>query len=167
MELSIVSPVYNAENSLNELVHQTIDVANELNLDFEIILVNDSSLDNSWSIIEELTKKYSNVKGINLSRNFGQHYAITAGLDYSKGNWVVVMDCDLQDEPREIINFYLKAQDGYDVVLGQRINRQDKFSKRLFSMIFYRSLGYLTGTKQDETIANFGIYNRKVIDAIC
>ncbi|MBP7511247.1 MAG: glycosyltransferase family 2 protein, partial [Bacteroidia bacterium] len=104
--------------------------------------------------------------GIRLSRNFGQHHAITAGLDKSKGNWVVVMDCDLQDQPEEIAKLYAKAKEGYDIVFARRAQRQDTFFKRFTSQLFYKGFAYLSGIPQDGTIGNFGIYNRKVIDAI-
>lgn len=162
--LSIVSPVYRAENVLAELVSRIKSAISEE--EFEIILVDDYSPDNSWSEIERLATMHPEIKGIKLSRNFGQHYAITAGLDATKGDWVVVMDCDLQDRPEEIPNLLGKAQQGYDVVLARRVNRQDSFFKRLSSKVFYRTLAWLTGSKQDESIANFGIYHRKVIREI-
>ncbi len=113
-----------------------------------------------------LCAKDSRVKGINLSRNFGQHYAITAGLDYAKGDWVVVMDCDLQDRPEEIIKLYNKALDGYDIVFGRRAERQDSFFKQLGSKAFNKVLEYFTETKHDNSIANFGIYAQKVVETI-
>lgn len=162
--LSIVSPVYRAEDVLTELVARIKTAISEE--EFEIILVDDYSPDNSWSEIERLATIHPEIKGIKLSRNFGQHYAITAGLDATKGDWVVVMDCDLQDRPEEIPNLLGKAQQGYDVVLARRVNRQDSFFKRLSSKVFYRTLAWLTGSMQDESIANFGIYHRKVIREI-
>ena len=164
--ISVVSPVYQAEKIVQELVVQLHKNLRELTGDYEIILVNDASPDDSWSAIAAESIKDKRVKGINLSRNFGQHYAITAGLSFAKGDWVVVMDCDLQDRPDEIPNLYRKAQEGYDSVFAQRFERQDKFLKRFFSKMFYSLFSYLTDTKQDPTVANFGIYNRKVIDAI-
>jgi glycosyltransferase involved in cell wall biosynthesis len=164
LKLSIISPVYRAENILAELIAR-IKTAMPVVL-YEIILVDDYSPDNSWTEIERLASIHPEIKGIKLSRNFGQHYAITAGLDAAKGEWVVVMDCDLQDKPEEIPNLLAKAQEGYDVVLARRANRQDNFFKRLSSRIFYRTLAWLTGSEQDETIGNFGIYHRKVIDQI-
>ncbi|REG91503.1 dolichol-phosphate mannosyltransferase [Algoriphagus antarcticus] len=134
--------------------------------DFEIILVDDYSPDTSWLEIERLSSVHPEITGIKLSRNFGQHYAITAGLDAAKGEWVVVMDCDLQDRPEEIPNLLAKAKQGFDVVLARRANRQDGLFKRLSSKLFYRTLAWLTGSKQDESIANFGIYHRKVIQEI-
>jgi dolichol-phosphate mannosyltransferase len=164
--ISIVSPVYNAETILEELVLRIEVCVKQITSDFEIILVEDCGPDGSWQKIVKLSENKPHLKGIKLSRNFGQHYAITCGLDYALGEWVVVMDCDLQDQPEEINNLYNKAKEGYDIVLARRAERKDTFFKKLFSKIFYRSLGYLTGTEQDETVANFGIYNKKVIAAL-
>ena len=118
IKLSIVSPVYRGEKMVSELVRRIVQNVETITSDYEIILVNDASPDNSWSEIVKECSKNVKVKGINLSRNFGQHYAITAGLNYAKGEWVVVMDCDLQDRPEEIPNLYKKAQEGYEVVLA-------------------------------------------------
>lgn len=166
MKLSIVSPVYRAELVLDELVQR---ISANIPVDFssyEIILVDDFSPDNSWEKIVEISKKNTNVKGFKLSRNFGQHYAITAGLNQVSGDYIVVLDCDLQDQPEEIGKLYNKAKEGFDVVLARRYNRQDSFFKKAFSKIFYKTLGYLTGSKQDETVANFGIYSKKVINQV-
>lgn len=166
MHISIISPVYRAELILDELVKRIENSVKNITTDFEIILVEDAGPDNSWKVIEKLAAKNPRIKGIKLSRNFGQHYAITAGLDQAKGDWVVVMDCDLQDRPEEIPTLYAKAQEGFDVVLARRANRQDGFLKRLSSKLFYRTLAWLTGSHQDETIANFGIYSKAVITQI-
>ncbi len=166
MDLSIISPIYKGEKMLDELVSRILATVCTITEDYEIILVNDQSPDRSWPVIERICKTYNRVKGINLSRNFGQHYAITAGLSQSKGDWVVVMDCDLQDTPEEIKNLYAKAQEGYDSVFAQRVERKDKFLKRLSSIVFYKVFSFLTDSKQDETVANFGIYHRKVVNAI-
>lgn len=166
VHLSIVSPVYRAEKIVPELVKQIKESVLTITDDFEIILVNDCSPDNSWEKIEYECAQDLRVKGVNLSRNFGQHYAITAGLNYTKGEWVVVMDCDLQDRPDEIPNLYKKAQEGWDSVFAQRTVRNDSFVKRFMSKSFYSLFSYLTETKQDPSVANFGIYNRCVVDAI-
>lgn len=166
MKLSIISPVYNAENILDELVKRVVTEVSKITQDFELILVEDGSPDNVWEKIEMRCQIDKRVKGIKLSRNFGQHYAITAGLDFASGDWIVVMDCDLQDQPEEIIRLLKKAQEGFDVVLAQRENRQDSFLKKTYSKFFYRTLGYLTGSEQDESVANFGVYSHKVISEI-
>lgn len=164
--LSIVSPVYRGEKMTEELVRRISESVSPITEHYEIILVNDASPDNSWNVIRAECEKDSRVKGINLSRNFGQHYAITAGLSYAKGEWVVVMDCDLQDRPEEIPNLYNKAIEGYDSVFAQRINRSDSWLKRMSSKLFYKFFSYMTETRQDASVANFGIYNRKVIESI-
>jgi polyisoprenyl-phosphate glycosyltransferase len=166
IHVSVVSPVYRAGNIVSELVKQVKEQLSPITEDFEIILINDASPDHSWSEIEKETAKDKRVKGLNLSRNFGQHYAITAGLNFAKGEWIVVMDCDLQDRPDEIPNLYHKALEGYDSVFAQRTERNDTLFKKLFSKLFYKLFSYLTDTKQDATVANFGIYRRCVIDAI-
>jgi len=166
VKLSIVSPIYGCKECLPELYERLVASISSITPSFEIILVNDACPQNSWESIVSLCEKDSRVKGINLSRNFGQHYAISAGLDYAKGEWVVVMDCDLQDQPEEIVKFYAKAMEGYDIVFGQRIERQDSFLKKLGSQAFNKVLEYFTDTKQDNSLANFGIYARKVIDTI-
>lgn len=163
---SVVSPVYRAEKILPKLVERIEKSILPLTENFEIILVVDASPDNSWQVIQEIAKTNSRVKGILFSRNFGQHRAITAGLDYAQGEWIIVMDCDLQDQPEEIPRLYQKALEGYEVVLARRHNRQDGFFKRTFSKLFYKTLSFLTGIKHDPTVANFGIYHKKVIDSI-
>lgn len=164
--ISVVSPVYKAEKIIPELVKRIEKAVLKITPDYEIILVEDGGPDASWDVIEAIAKSNPRVRGIKLSRNFGQHYAITAGLDHTKGDWVVVMDCDLQDIPEEIENLYHKASEGFDVVLARRNNRKDPFLKRFFSMVFYKILGYLTGTSYDPLVANFGIYSRKVINEV-
>ena len=166
MKLSIVSPIYKGEKMLDELVRRITESVSPITNEYEIILVNDQSPDNSWEVIKRICADDKHVKGVNLSRNFGQHYAITAGLSKSLGEWVVVMDCDLQDRPEEIPNLYFKAMEGYDSVFAQRVERQDTFLKRLSSAIFYKVFSFLTDSKQDKNVANFGIYHRKVVNAI-
>jgi len=163
---SIVSPVYETESLVDTLVERTREQLCQISENFEIILVDDGSSDNSWQKIEENAQKDARIKGIKLSRNFGQHYAIAAGLQFAEGEWVVVMDCDLQDDPTEIPKLYQKALEGYEVVLARRNRRQDNFLNRLFSQMFYKILSYLTGKAQDSAVANFGIYHQKVISAI-
>lgn len=164
VELSIVSPEYHGGRMVSELVHRIKENVSSITEDFEIILVNDASPDNTWDEIRNACNEDTRVKGINLSRNFGQHYAISAGLKFAKGNWIVVMDCDLQDQPEEIPNLYSKAKEGYDIVYAQRTIRKDVFFKRLSSRLFHKIFDWLSGTKTDESIANFGIYHSKVIN---
>jgi glycosyltransferase involved in cell wall biosynthesis len=163
MHLSVVTPVYGCNSCLVELYLRLKTVLELISSDFEIIMVNDGSLDGAWETIVSLSGRDRSVKGVDLARNFGQHYAITAGLNYCSGDWVIVMDCDLQDKPEEIIKFYNKTKEGYDVVFGRRINRQDNFLKKFFSRIFYKLFDVLTDNLSDNTLANFGIYSKQVI----
>jgi dolichol-phosphate mannosyltransferase len=162
--ISIVTPVYGCANMLQSLYDRLVLTLAQITQDFEIIMVNDDSGDDAWDEIKKLSKIDSRVKGINLSRNFGQHRAITAGLDYAQGDWVVVMDCDLQDQPEEIIKLYNKAQEGYDIVWGQRVQRQDSFFKKTSSKLFHIIYNYFTELNKDETIANFSIVSHQVIN---
>jgi polyisoprenyl-phosphate glycosyltransferase len=164
--LSVVIPLYKCSAAIPELAQRLETSLPEINEDYEIIFVNDGSPENDWELVKGLAEKNQKIKGINLSRNFGQHYAITAGLDHAAGEWVVVMDGDLQDQPEEISKLYEKAQEGFDIVMGRRANRKDIFFKRLFSKLFYSTFSYLTNTQQDASIANFGVYNRKTINAV-
>ena len=162
-QISVVSPVYGCKTCLIELYSRLKQTLEKITPDFEIILVNDASPDGAWETIVELAQKDSRVKGINLSRNFGQHYAITAGINYTQGEWVVVMDCDLQDQPEEIVKLYDKALEGYDIVYARRIMRKDSFTKRISSKIFHAIYSYLIGMKTDSAIGNFGIYSKYVV----
>ena len=162
MLLSIVSPIYKGEKMIDELVFRIEASVNQLSSDYEIILVNDNSPDNSWQKIKDLCIKDKRVKGVELSRNFGQHYAITAGLSFAKGEWIVVMDCDLQDNPDEIPNLFAKAQEGWDIVYARRANRKDKPMKRFSSTIFHSVYDWLSGLHTDKAIANYGIYKKCV-----
>jgi len=166
IKISVVSPVYASEDSIKELVERIESTLHSIPISYEIILVNDGSPDNAWEIIEELSADNSQIKAINLSRNFGQHYAIHAGLSHCTGEWIVVMDCDLQDQPEEIANLYKKALEGHDIVYAVRGERKDGKSKKLGSRLFYYLFNYLADVEHNSDVANFGIYNKKVISAI-
>lgn len=164
--ISIVSPEYKGEKMVEQLVSRITASVSTITDDFEIILVNDASPDNTWEEIEKACAKDKRVKGLNLSRNFGQHYAITAGLNYAKGDWVVVMDCDLQDRPEEIPNLYKKAMEGYDIVQARRVVKHVGWWKRFSSVAFHAVLDWLSGSKSDPAIGNFGIYRYTVVRVI-
>lgn len=166
VELSIVSPVYQAASIVPHLVRQIAFHVSPITEHFEIVLIEDGSRDDSWNSIRAECSRDRRIKGIRLSRNFGQHYAITAGLAASIGRWVVVMDCDLQDRPDQIPLLYQKAMQGYDSVCAQRTNRSDSILKKLSSKAFYRLFSYLTETDQDASIGNFGIYSHEVIQSV-
>lgn len=163
--ISIVSPVYRAENIVAELIAEIRKAMQDIGVSYEIILVDDRSPDNSWQIMKQFSAD-TDVKCIRLSRNFGQHPAIIAGLANAKGEWIVVMDCDLQDQPKEISRLYEKALEGYETVLAKRYERKDSFLKKLSSKLFSKVYSFLTDIKYDNEVANFGIYNRKVIDSV-
>jgi glycosyltransferase involved in cell wall biosynthesis len=163
--ISVVIPVYKAENCLPVLYNRLKASLELITQDFEIILVEDCGGDRSWEIIQELAQVDSRVKGIQFSRNFGQHYGITAGLDHCDGDWVVVMDCDLQDRPEEIPRLYAKAQEGYDVVLARRGKRKHSFLKRMTSWLFYKVFNYLSGLNYDAEVGNFRIISRRVVES--
>lgn len=163
--ISVVIPVYKAEDCIYELYERLQAALESISEDFEIILVEDCGGDRSWNIILELAQRERRIKGIQFSRNFGQHYGITAGLDHCDGDWVIIMDCDLQDRPEEIPRLYAKAQEGYDVVLAKRGRRQDSISKRLTSWIFYKLFSYLADIDYDAEVGNFRIISRKVVES--
>jgi polyisoprenyl-phosphate glycosyltransferase len=140
--LSVVIPVYNESSLIDELVKRVKTNVKLITEDFEIIIVDDGSQDNTWNLIENEAKSENRIKGIKFSRNFGHHYAITAGLHNSDGEWVVVMDGDLQDRPEVIPDLYKKAQ-----------------------KIFYQVLRTLSGINFDSRQANFSIIRKKVIEA--
>ena len=151
---------------MEELVRQIEETVSKLTSDYEIILVEDHSPDNSREIITEICRKNKRVKGVFLSRNFGQQYALNAGFDLSTGDYVVTLDCDLQNPPAQIKDLYEKIQEGYDIVFASRQNRPDNFFMTQGSHLFNKLMGFLTDTKQDESLAEFAIYRRKVIDAM-
>ena len=165
-KISVVSPVYCCANCLRDLCARLASVLSTIGGDYEIILVDDASPDDAWQVMRELCAADARVKAIALSRNFGQHYAIAAGLEHARGDWVVVMDCDLQDRPEEIGNLYAKAREGNDVVFAERETRQDSWFKRTSSRAFIALLNYLSGAHYDHRTANFGIFSRAVVDAI-
>ena len=166
IEISIVSPVYKAESIIDKLVDRIDNAVSQLSSSYEIILVEDCGPDNSWEKIIENCKKNQRVRGIKLSRNYGQQHAIQAGLDASNGKYIITMDCDLQDQPEEIHKLLSKCKEGCEIVVASRKNRQDDAFKKILSRIFYSALSYLTETKQDRTVANFVCYERKAVDAM-
>ena len=165
-KISVVIPLYKCSSFIVELVERLRKILVQISSDYEIIFVNDASPESDWEKVYSFAREDDKIKGLNLSRNFGQHYAIAAGLSIANAEWVIVMDGDLQDVPEEILNLYKKSQEGYDIVQARRANRNDSFYKRLSSRLFYKLFGYLTDTEHDSLIGNFGIYNRKVIASV-
>ena len=167
MLFSVVIPVYGCRAALPELHRRLTDTLSAMTDDYEIVLVNDNCPENSWEVIEELCQVDSHVKGIELSRNFGQMNAMLAGLDFCTGQWVIVMDCDLQDRPEEIPRLYAKAKEGYDVVFARRAERQDSKIKIFWSNMFYKVYNFATDGNYDGALCNFSVVNHKVIDEYC
>jgi len=166
IHISVVIPVYGCCNCLEKLHERLNTTLSKLTENFEIIMVNDSSPDDSWELIKKISNEDSRLKGISLSRNFGQSKAITAGLDYANGDWIVVMDCDLQDQPEEILKLYEKAQAGNDIVVGKRLNRQDSYLKKIRAKVFYIFYNYFTDSNIDNRVSNFSIISKKVLKAL-
>jgi len=165
-QLSVVIPVYKARDCLAELHRRLMQALEPITPDFEIVLVEDGGSDGSWEQIVTLAGRDARLKGVKLSRNFGQHYAITAGLDHASGDWVVVMDCDLQDQPEEIGKLYAKAQEGYDIVFARRHERNDSLYRKLSSWMFIQLYNYLGDIQVDNSVANFSISSRRVISYV-
>jgi glycosyltransferase involved in cell wall biosynthesis len=163
--LSIVIPVLNETTLIDELLKRVKIASEQITNDFEIILVDDGSTDDTWNQIIKNTNSENRFKAIRFTRNFGHHYAITAGLHKASGEWVVVMDGDLQDRPEVIPELYKKISEGYDVVFVSRKNRTEKIYYRIVQKFFYLFLNILSGVKFDSSQANFSIINRKVVDA--
>lgn len=146
MKLSIISPVYKAEKIVDELVKRVSEEASKISDDYEIILVEDGGQDGSWEKIEENCRRNNRVKGLKLSRNFGQHYAVTAGMAEAKGDAIVIMDCDLQNDPVYFKRLYEEFQKGYDVVFTKRMKRKSPFFKIITANI-YNSLFWIFSDK--------------------
>ncbi len=167
--ISIVSPVYYAENIVEELVKQLIPEISKITLNYEIILVEDGSLDNSWKKIEEIHGNYKkNVRGIKLSRNFGQHYAITAGIEAAKGDYIIVIDCDLQENPIYILDLYNKICENNEIVFTIKNNRKHNLFKNITATLFTKIFNYLTDNnsfKSNQNIGTYSIISRKAANA--
>lgn len=166
LALSIVSPVYQASETVGELVSQISDAAGKVTEDFEIVLVDDRSGDDSWIRIVEQAKKNPRVRGARLSRNFGQHAAITAALTLARGDRVVVMDCDLQHDPKEIPRLCSKADEGYDIVLACHDTRKHAPHRNIGAKAFRAVTTLVSGRNQPEcSVGTYSLLSRKVVVA--
>jgi len=162
--LSIVAPVFREAKVLPELYQRVSAALLPVTLDFELVLVSDGGNDGSWEVIKELSAADPRVKGIKFTRNFGQHLAISAGLDACDGDWVVVMDSDLQDRPEVIPQLFAKAQEGYEVVFVARKDRPESPLYRFAARGFFRLLRILAKTNYDPSHGNFSIISRRVVE---
>ena len=167
MDISVVIPVYGCRAAIPELHRRLCENLDKIVKSYEIILVDDCCPQNSWEEIKKVCEMDNSGVGIHMSRNFGQIRAITAGLANSRGDWVVVMDCDLQDRPESIPELYRKALEGYDVVFARREGRKDSALTKFLSRCFYKVYDYFTEGTFDSSICNFSISKRKVIDSYC
>ena len=164
-ELCVVAPIYNEELIVSEFLKQVTFTLENLSSDYEIIIVDDGSKDKTWELIEEAAALNFKIKAIKLSRNFGHHYAITAGLHAADSVWTIVMDSDLQDRPEVIEELYKKANEGYDVVFVSRNNRPEAKTYLLIQSFYYFVLNILTGLNLNSKQANFSIISDKVVQA--
>jgi dolichol-phosphate mannosyltransferase len=164
-EICVVAPIYNEEQTISEFVKQVTNTLSQISIDYEIILIDDGSKDSSWEKIKKEVVSNSKIRGIKLSRNFGHHYAISAGLHKANAKWTVVMDSDLQDRPDVIKDLYSKAKEGYEVVFVSRINRPESFGYLFLQKLFYKLLNLFSGLKFNSRQANFSIIGDKVVDA--
>jgi glycosyltransferase involved in cell wall biosynthesis len=165
--ISIILPVYNEEKGLTSFVESLQVDLEKLNQDVEVIMVNDGSSDNSLQIIKDLCQSYSNYKYVDLSRNFGHQIAVSAGIDFAKGDQVVLMDSDGQDPPSVIAEMLDKMEEGFDVVYAKRIKRQEEsFIKKSTASLFYKLLNKITSIDIPVDTGDFRIMNRKVVNAL-
>ena len=163
-KVTVISPLYKSEKYVTELYQRISQTLNDLDLEYEIIFVDDCYGDRSLEIARNILKNDKKIKIIKLSRNFGQHAAINAGINNADGDWLVVIDSDLQDSPEEIKNLYKKAKEGYDIVLAKRLNRKDSFIKKSTSFVFSKIASYMSGFEIDYRTSNYGIYSKRVIE---
>jgi glycosyltransferase involved in cell wall biosynthesis len=168
VKLSIISPVYNAEKIVDELVRRVIHEAEKITSDIEIVLVEDASSDKSWDKIKENCGKDSRIKGVRFSRNFGQHAAITAGIELCSGEYAIVMDCDLQDDPVYFKELYEKAEKGFNIVYTCKKKRKHSWFKNFAASIFNSLFNYLVDNKEynyQKNVGSYSLISRNVIDA--
>jgi len=167
MDLSLVIPVYNEEESLPELEAWIRKVVEKEALSYEIIFVDDGSNDKSWSVIEGLGKKNSVNKGIKFRRNYGKSAALQKGFSQAQGNVVITMDSDLQDSPDEIPELYkMIKHDGYDLVSGWKKKRYDPIGKRWPSKLFNKTTSLMSGIKIHDFNCGLKAYNKNVVKSI-
>ncbi len=166
MDLSIVIPLYNEEESLEELTEQILAAVSDLNLQFEICFINDGSSDNSEQVLKSLKEKYSAVRILSFRKNYGKSAALSEGFKMAKGEIVITMDADLQDDPAEIPNLINKINSGYDLVSGWKKKRFDPLGKTIPSKLFNKATALLTGIKIHDFNCGLKAYRRDVIKEI-
>ena len=164
--ISIVCPFFNEENMVDLFMKEITAVVNELNKPFEVVCVNDGSTDNTLAKLLQAKKDYPNMKIINFSRNFGKEAALTAGLDYAKGEMIIPIDADLQDPPELIKDFISYREKGYDVVVAKRVDRSnDSIAKKITAQLFYKFHNKISQTKIPDNVGDYRLITRKVLKA--
>lgn len=167
IKYSIIVPMYNEEEVIHESYKRLTKVMESTNESYEIIFINDGSRDKTLEIAEELCQKDKHLKVINFSRNFGHQIAVTAGMEYSSGQAVVIIDADLQDPPEVILQMIAKWKEGYDVVYGRRLKRKgETFFKKITAKLFYRFLDSMTSVTMPVDTGDFRLIDRKVCDTM-
>ncbi|MBQ6334448.1 MAG: glycosyltransferase [Erysipelotrichaceae bacterium] len=164
VDISVVVPVYGCPEALRPLYERVRETMDRIQKSFELVLVNDACPKGSWKIIEELCHEDKRVMGIDLSRNFGQIHSTNAGIDEAKGEYIVLMDCDLQDRPEGIEDLFQEIEKGYDIVFARRMDRKDNAMVLFFSKTFYRIYNHFTEGYYDGDVGNFCIVRKKVVD---
>jgi glycosyltransferase involved in cell wall biosynthesis len=165
IELSVVVPVYACATCLHALHERLSATLAAMGVEYELIFVDDRAVDGSWDVLQQLAAADPRIRAYRLSRNFGQHVAITAGLAQTSGARIVVMDCDLQDPPEEIPNLYAKAREGYDIVFARRMSRPGSRVRRAAAQLYFRLLNGIAGTEIDRSYGTLSMISRKVVDA--
>ena len=164
VELSVIAPVFNEEESLREFIENLSAELLALSITYEIILINDGSTDNSQKILEESSKKFTNIKVIEFVKNFGQTAAIMAGIDNAVGNIIITIDSDLQNDPSDIAELIMKINQGYDVVSGWRKDRKDSKIKRNFvSRVANKLISRVSGVKLHDFGCTLKAYRKEVL----
>ena len=161
----MVIPVYGCDTCLRALHGRLRATLDKMTQSSEIIFVDDRSPDGAWETLRSLAAEDPGVKAIRMSRNFGQHYAITAGIAESRGRWIAVMDCDLQDEPEHLVELHAKALEGHDIVLARRTRRRTSWPRRVAGHTYYRLRNRLVGADMFANYTNLSLISRKVAEA--
>ncbi len=165
--LSVIAPCYNEEEAIGEFINRTVSVLDEHCPNYELLLVDDGSKDKTVEKIAEYQRKNPNIRLIRFSRNFGKEAAVTAGLEHSAGEIVVMLDSDLQDPPSLIPLLLEKLDSGYDIVSAQHtIRKKETFLKKITSKLFYRLAAHMTGLTIPDTVGDYRAMRRKVVDAV-
>ncbi|MCB0737094.1 MAG: glycosyltransferase family 2 protein [Bacteroidetes bacterium] len=167
LDISVVVPLFNEEESLPELIEWINRVMNENNFSYEVLFINDGSTDRSWQVIQELGKKYSQVKGISFRRNYGKSAALHVGFRQTSGKVVITMDADLQDSPDEIPELYrMIVEDGYDLVSGWKKKRYDPITKTIPTKLYNGATRMVSGIKLHDFNCGLKSYRSDVVKAI-